>query len=80
MTNPAEVKELIDEVLEEQALAIGGLAADYGMEDRVIRGLIKSLSSIRDRAIRRLDEEQVPHPAIVEFLARLGRDPRLHEP
>lgn len=79
-----DVRSLLDEVFEEEAFAIGGLAATDGIGDASLERLMGSLAVIRRRTLRKLegrDEEGAaverspigPHPAIERFLAQLGR-------
>ncbi|MFN8179289.1 MAG: hypothetical protein U0167_15260 [bacterium] len=79
------VRELVDDVFEEEALAIGGLVALYHVDETAVQRLFASLTVIRDKTLRRIGsggapaaifEERPrsePHPAVEEFLARLGR-------
>jgi hypothetical protein len=83
----SEARKLVHELLEEEALVIGGLVALHGVEDEFVWQLFRGLDEIRGRYLARLtgedsvDEEPVtpshrrsrPHPAIEEFLARLRR-------
>jgi hypothetical protein len=81
-----QVRELLDDLHEEQALAIGGLIAAHPVEDDFIWRLFRSLDVVRQKALKRLDGSDPrranrvataafpePHPAIEEFLAKLGR-------
>jgi hypothetical protein len=80
-----EVCRFLDEVLEEQALVVGGLVTVHAVDDAFIHRLFRSLAAIRRKAIgrvkRELDESPresprpsaEPHPAIQQFLAGLGR-------
>jgi hypothetical protein len=82
-----DVRELLDDLFEETALAIGGLIAIHPVDDQVVARLFASLHVIRDKAMCRIEGTQwgesrpqsghrtsEPHPAVEEFLARLGRD------
>ena len=80
----SEVRELLDDVFEEEALVIGGIAELHGISDEAIDRLIRSLAVIRDKVRRRIDDPLgapalqptrvcEPRPAIEQFLARLGR-------
>ncbi len=87
MLAQAEVKELLDDVFEEEALTLGGLVATHSVEDDLVWRLVRSLDAIRTRALRRLSAEPEkadagagkagpdlePHPAIQEFLLKLRR-------
>ena len=87
MISKAEATELIDDLFEEEAFVIGGLAAIHEMDDNLVRRLMRSLEVIRGKALRRLGDgtpggggvakrsrERVkPHPAIEEFLRSLRR-------
>lgn len=88
MIEKTEVRELILDLVEEAALAIGGLVAVHDVEDDLVWRLMRTLDVIRGRALRRLDEHESaeeeqppaggpaaqPHPAIQEFLARIRKD------
>jgi len=79
-----EVRELILDLFEEEALAIGGLVAVHDVEDDLVWRLMRTLDVIRGRALRRLDDKVLddeagppprtavkPHPAIENFLLSL---------
>ena len=83
-----EVEEIIRDLFEEEALAIGGLVALHDIDDDLVWRLVKSLDVIRGKVFRRLDEQEAtdeeeklvrrrklkPHPAIEEFLFKLRRE------
>ena len=85
MINHREVKQLILDLFEEEALAIGGLVALHNVEDDVVWRIVNNLDMIRQKAIRRLESwnsnnpkgepvggaDLKPHPAIEEFLMKL---------
>ncbi len=84
MITKEEAKDLIDDLFEELALVIGGLAAVHEMEDDLVWRLVKNLDVIRGKALRRLDDRTEkespergpnlkPHPAIEDFLRNLRR-------
>lgn len=86
MVKNEKVRELVDAVFEEEALALGGLIVLHDVEDDFIWGLVRSLDAIRLKALRRIEQEQGsggetgpavgsvrPHPAIETFLADLRR-------
>ena len=84
MLTKTEARDFMDEIFEEEALVIGGLAAVGEIDGDLVRRLVESLNTIRTRAIRRLDDgdEDVnplngtslkPHPAIEEFLLKIRR-------
>ena len=87
MISKSEAKELINDLFEEEALVLGGLAAVHKIEDDVIWRLVKSLDAIRRKYLRRLGDEDPddegggpanrphlkPHPAIEDFLLTLRR-------
>ena len=77
-------KNLIDDLFEELALVIGGLAAVHEMEDDLVWRLVKNLDVVRGKALRRLEDRTEkegperspnlkPHPAIEDFLRNLRR-------
>ena len=87
MISKAEVKDLILDLFEEEALVIGGLVALHKIEDDVIWRLVKNFDSIRRKYLRRLEDKDPdddgggppkrpnlkPHPAIEDFLLSLRR-------
>ena len=87
MISKAEVKELILDLFEEEALVIGGLVAVHKIEDDVVWRLVKNFDSIRRKYLRRLEDKDPdddgggppkrpnlkPHPAIEDFLLSLRR-------
>ena len=79
-----KVRELIDGLFEEQALALGGLVAVHEANDDLVWQLVESMDMIRGRVLRRLDDQSEsfegsrdsktqPHPAIEGFLLSLKR-------
>jgi hypothetical protein len=82
-----DTRKLILDLLEEEALVIGGLIAVHDVEDEFVWRLFRSLDVIRRKALRRLNrphrrrpagretegDPRQPHPAAEEFLARLRR-------
>lgn len=80
-----ETKDLINDLFEEVALVIGGLAAVHEMDDDLIWRLVKNLDVIRGKALRRIEDRNSendvperkpklkPHPAIEDFLRNLRR-------
>ncbi len=86
-----EVRELINNLFEEEALVIGGMVAVHEMDDDLVWRLMKNLDVIRGKVLRRLEDmasddpgsqpprrpNLKPHPAIEEFLlASRSRSPR----
>lgn len=79
-----QFQDLLDDVFEEEALAIGGLAVIHTIDSRVIDDLMSDLAEIRRRALKRLTTDcaisnssrppLTPHPAISRFLTYLGRN------
>ena len=79
------VCELVNDLFEEAALAIGGLVALYPVNDEFVQRLFASLSVIHQKAMQRIEEPDSkgsagsarargePHPDIAEFLAKIGR-------
>jgi hypothetical protein len=79
-----DVRDLLDDVFEEEAFAIGGLVAAHPVSDIIVERLVRSLTVIRARTLRKLEGRDAgqpevergavgPHPAIETFLAQLGR-------
>ena len=85
MTTREEARKIINDLFEEEALAIGGLVALHRPEDDFIWKLVRSLDAIRRRALKRLTASHrgspastarvdlAPHPAIQQFLKNLHR-------
>jgi hypothetical protein len=87
MITTAEAKDLINDIFEEEALLIGGLAAVHEMDDDLVWRLVKNLDVIRGKFLRRLGDGQEnsgdgsaarrsnlkPHPAIEDFLHNLRK-------
>ena len=82
--NREELQDFIDWIFAEQAIAIGGAVAGRPVDDDVIWRLVRTLDSIRLRALARalyptahLRLEQrakdEAHPAIRTFLKKLSR-------
>jgi len=88
MISKAEVKDLIRDLFEEEALVLGGLVAVHKVEDDVVWRLVKNIDVIRRKVLRRLDDQGPddegggpprrpnlkPHPAIEDFLLSLRRE------
>ena len=86
LISKADATVLINELFEEEAL-VGGLVADYALDDDVVWRLVTHLDVIRGKVLRRLDDTPptdgsgppprrptlTPHPAIEEFLLALRR-------
>ena len=86
MLSPDEARTLIDDLFEEEVLAFGGLVAIHEVPDDLIWRLVKTLDTIRGRALRRIEAKAEveapfrapdlrPHPAIEDFLLKLRRRP-----
>jgi len=87
MITKAEAREVITDLFEEEALLIGGLIAVHKIDDDLVWRLIKNLDVIRAKALRRLEDDELPddagpaprrpnlkpHPAIEDFLLALRR-------
>ena len=87
MFTTADARQLLDEVFEQEALVIGGLAATGGVEDDLVWRLVRNLDALRRKALRSLEEKEEslageersvefnpnPHPAIEEFLLKIRR-------
>jgi hypothetical protein len=85
MLSTAEARELIDDLFEEEALALGGLVALHGVDDQLVWRLVRNMDALRGKALRWLEEKAprapgraspeerrpTPHPAIEEFLRKL---------
>ena len=87
MISKAEVKDLILDLFEEEALILGGLVAVHKIEDDVVWRLVKNIDVIRRKVLRRLEDKAPedgdggplkrpnlkPHAAIQQFLLELRR-------
>ena len=79
MISKVEARELINDLFEEEALALGGLVAVHEIEDDLVWRLVRNLDVIRVRVLKRIDGDEEkpstnesiprPHPAIEDFLA-----------
>jgi hypothetical protein len=88
MMTQTEAKRLVRNIFQEHALVLGGLAALDEIDDDAIWRLVRSLDTIRLRAIRRIEhfpvdpgrpeprpaESVKPHPAIEQFLRQIQED------
>lgn len=88
MITKAEVRELITDLFEEEALLIGGLVAVHKVDDDLVWRLVKNLDVIRGKILRRLEDKELaedagpplrrphlkPHPAIEDFLLSLRKE------
>ncbi len=63
MITKAEVRELITDLFEEEALVIGGLVAVHKMDDDLVWRLVKNLDVIRGKILRRLEDKELPDDA-----------------
>ena len=85
MIAEAEVRQLVDDLFEEEALVIGGLVAVRRLDDELVWRLMKSFDIIRSRFLQRIENRDArdnaaasqpdltPHPAIEDFLLRVRR-------
>lgn len=85
MISKAEVRDLVDDLFEEEALVIGGIVAVHEIDDDLVWRLIRNLDVIRGKILRRLDGTKggsasgeplrrpnlKPHPAIEDFLLKI---------
>jgi hypothetical protein len=84
MVSVQAVRGFLATAFREQALAIGGLAAEERLSDEQVWDLMRSLDLVRERAMRQVgdrvattgmmggvESQHEPHPAIEEFLTRL---------
>ena len=71
-----EMTQIIDDLFETEALAIGSLVADHEIGDGATWRLMDELRLIRRRVLDRLgaeDRTDDAHPAVEGFLEDLGR-------
>jgi hypothetical protein len=84
MLSTQDARDLIVELLEEQALLIGGIVSTHSVDDRVVGRLMRGFDDINRRAFARLDEAEspppiatlpdpatTPHPSIEHYLRAL---------
>lgn len=86
MLTTEDARDLIDQVFEEEALVLGGLVAVHPVDDQFVWRLMQNLAVIRRRVVRSAedlgavrtgrqptgDATITPHPAIENFLKKLG--------
>ena len=53
-----DARDLINRLFEEEALALGGLAALHEVDDDLVQRLIGNMSAIRARALSRLENRR----------------------
>ena len=87
MMDKAELRQLVNDLFEEEALVIGGLVAVHRLDDDLVWRLVENLDVIRGRFLRRVDARDAsdsdndpltranlkPHPAIEGFLLNIRR-------
>ena len=87
MISKDEVKKLINDLFEEEALVLGGLVALHDIEDELVWRLARNLDLIRRKTLSRLDRSGdvdssepsterpnlKPHPAIEHLLINIRR-------
>ena len=80
-------KQLVQQLLEEEALAVGGLLAVHDVDDEFVWQLFQALDSIGEKYLAEVSggvsndltptpggaRKTQPHPAVAEFLARIRR-------
>ena len=83
-----DVREIVNDLFEEEALLIGGLIAVHRLDDDFLWRLVKNLDVIRGRFLRRIEAGETceetapshvdlrPHPAIESFLENIRRGRR----
>jgi len=85
MMTKAQTREFINDLFEEEALAIGGLVALRKVDDETVLHLIRSIDAVRTKALERLDAADAdgglegaggafdlqPHPVIENFLHKV---------
>jgi hypothetical protein len=87
MISEVEVRHLINDLFEDEALLIGGLVAVHHVDDDLIWRLVKNLDVIRRKTLRRIEAREGDggnsdvtvrpnlkrHPAIEDFLLNIRR-------
>jgi hypothetical protein len=86
MLTETETKVMVDDLFEEEALALGGLVVIHEVPDDLVWRFIKTLDTLRERIHRQIESKSKseapirhpnlhPHPAIEDFLLKLRRGP-----
>lgn len=81
---PAEVRQVLDDVFEEQGLVLGALVEMHAVTDDFVDQLFRSLTLIREQALERIGWTSEPppasdraqgtrRPAVEKFLSQLNR-------
>ena len=87
MISKDEVKKLINDLFEEEALVLGGLVALHDIEDELVWRLARNLDLIRRKTLSRINRSGEidssepsderpnlkPHPAIEHLLINIRR-------
>jgi len=87
MFSEAEVRQLINDLFEEEAILIGGLVAVHPVDDDLVWRLAKNLDIIRRKALQRIEATESDgessdvtvrpnlkrHPAIEDLLLNIRR-------
>lgn len=87
MITKTDVRQIINDLFEEEALVLGGLVAVHVLDDDLVWRLVKNLDVIRGRFLRRIESRDAsgegddsaaqsslkPHPAIEDFLLNIRR-------
>ena len=79
MITKAEVRELITDLFEEEALLIGGLIAVHRVDDDLVWPLVKNLDLIRGKFLRRLEDRELPDEASIPLRHPLKRHPAIED-
>lgn len=81
MASKEAVKELFNDLFEQQALILGGIVAMHEVEDGIVWDVMRNLSVLRMKAMKSIDREygdpdqRKGHPAIEEFLKEIRGAP-----
>ena len=81
MITKTQARDLLDGVLEELALCLGGIHAMDPLPEAALERLMRCLEVLREKALVRLADTDAPpaaapgepYPAIQRFLEQLGR-------
>jgi len=73
MIAEAEVRQLVDDLFEEEALVIGGLVAVHRLDDELVWRLMKSFDIIRSRFLQRIGNRDAH--ALLKTLTTCATEP-----
>jgi len=84
--NENEVRRLLDDLLEDLVLSLGGIFVLFEVEDEVVRRVARLFDAVRIRFLAKISSAEgarqteraqyglLPHPAVEEFLRKIRED------